>query len=71
MAKGKVEIRAESCKSCGYCVKFCPKGVLAIGEDVNQKGYQYVVAAKPEECTGCATCGQVCPDAAIEVYREI
>ncbi|MBQ3924121.1 MAG: 4Fe-4S dicluster domain-containing protein [Firmicutes bacterium] len=71
MAKGKVEIRAESCKSCGYCVKFCPKGVLAIGEDVNQKGYQYVVAAKPEECTGCATCGQVCPDAAIEVYREM
>ncbi len=71
MAKGKVEIRAESCKSCGYCVKFCPKGVLAIGEDVNQKGYQYVVAEKPEECTGCATCGQVCPDAAIEVYREM
>ena len=71
MAKGKVEIRAESCKSCGYCVKFCPRGVLAIGEDVNQKGYQYVVAAKPEECTGCATCGQVCPDAAIEVYREM
>lgn len=71
MAKGKVEIRAESCKSCGYCVKFCPKGVLAIGEEVNQKGYQYVVAAKPEECTGCATCGQVCPDAAIEVYREM
>ena len=71
MAKGKVEIRAESCKSCGYCVKFCPKGVLAIGEDVNQKGYQYVVAAKPEECTGCATCGQVCPDAAIEVCREM
>ena len=71
MAKGKVEIRAESCKSCGYCVKFCPKGVLAIGEDVNQKGYQYVVAAKPEECTGCATCGQVCPDAAIAVYREM
>ena len=45
--------------------------LLAIGEDVNQKGYQYVVAAKPEECTGCATCGQVCPDAAIEVYREM
>ena len=60
MAKGKVEIRAESCKSCGYCVKFCPKGVLAIGEDVNQKGYQYVVAAKPEECTGCATCAVRC-----------
>lgn len=71
MAKGKVEIRAESCKSCGYCVKFCPKNVLEIGEGVNQKGYQYVVAARPDDCIGCAQCGQVCPDAAIEVYREI
>ena len=26
----QVTIRAESCKSCGYCVKFCPKGVLAV-----------------------------------------
>lgn len=27
----QVTIRTESCKSCGYCVKFCPKGVLAVG----------------------------------------
>ena len=30
----QVTIRAESCKSCGYCVKFCPKGVLAVGHEV-------------------------------------
>ncbi len=71
MAKGKVEIRAESCKSCGYCVMYCPKKVLAVGEKVNAKGYQYVVAANPEECIGCASCGVVCPEAAIEVYREV
>ena len=71
MAKGKVEIRAERCKSCGYCVKFCPKKVLAIGDKVNSKGYQYVVAANPDDCIGCAACGVVCPDAAIEVYREV
>ena len=35
----QVTIRAESCKSCGYCVKFCPKGVLAVGQEVNSKGY--------------------------------
>lgn len=69
MAKGKVEIRAESCKSCGYCVKYCPKNVLAIGEEVNQKGYQFVTAVNPDDCIGCMQCGQVCPDAAIEVYR--
>ena len=41
----QVTIRAESCKSCGYCVKFCPKGVLAVGHEVNSKGYPFVVAA--------------------------
>ena len=65
----QVTIRAESCKSCGYCVKFCPKGVLAVGHEVNSKGYPFVVAAHPENCIGCAICGRMCPDAAIEVYR--
>ena len=61
----KVEIRAESCKSCGYCVRFCSKSVLAVGREVNAKGYPYVVVAKPENCIGCALCAQVCPNAAI------
>ena len=68
----QVTIRAESCKSCGYCVKFCPKGVLAVGQQVNSKGYPYVVAVHPEDCIGCAVCaicGRMCPDAAIEVYK--
>lgn len=65
----QVTIRAESCKSCGYCVKFCPKGVLAVGQQVNSKGYPYVVTVHPEDCIGCAVCGRMCPDAAIEVYK--
>lgn len=44
----QVTIRAESCKSCGYCVKFCPKGILAVGTEVNSKGYPYVTAAHPK-----------------------
>lgn len=65
----EVKIRAESCKSCGYCVHFCPKGVLAVGTQVNSKGYPYVMVAHPEKCIGCAMCANMCPDAAIEVFR--
>lgn len=66
---GKVEIIMDRCKSCGYCVKFCPKHVLAIGTTVNAKGYEVVEAINPEACIGCAICGKICPDGAIDVYR--
>ncbi|NLC73142.1 MAG: ferredoxin family protein [Ruminococcaceae bacterium] len=70
MAKGKVEIYSEACKSCRYCVITCPKNVLGTTEAVNQKGYQYVVALRPEDCIGCAMCATICPDGVITVYRE-
>jgi len=65
----KIEVFKESCKSCGYCVKYCPGNVIKIGTDVNQKGYQYLVADKMENCIGCKICASICPDAAIEVYK--
>ena len=34
----KITIVKERCKSCGYCIKYCPKGVLALGSEVNSKG---------------------------------
>lgn len=66
---GKVTIRSGSCKACGYCVRFCPRDVLAPGKEVNAKGYLYIIVDKPEECIGCAMCAQMCPEAAIEVWR--
>ncbi len=65
----KIEIIAERCKSCGYCGKFCPKYVLAIGSRVNSKGYEYAVTVNMENCIGCAICGRICPDGAIDVYK--
>ena len=65
----KVEIVAERCKSCGYCVKFCPKNVLAAGANVNSKGYEVVEPVNAEACIGCCICARMCPDGAIEVYK--
>ncbi len=71
MVKGKVEVYAEACKGCLYCVNTCPKKVLGTTDAVNSKGYQYAVPVNPEECIGCALCATICPDAAISVYREV
>lgn len=69
MAKGKVEIISELCKSCGYCIKYCPKGVLGNSGKVNAKGYEYVAPVN-DECIACCSCARMCPAGAINVYRE-
>ena len=65
----EIKIIAERCKSCQYCIRFCPKDVLAVGNKVNSKGYEYVVPEHMENCIGCCMCARICPDGAIEVYR--
>lgn len=65
----KIKIIEERCKSCGYCVKFCPKKILKIGEYVNSKGYEYVVVTNQDMCVSCCSCAKMCPDGAIEVYK--
>ncbi len=65
----EVKIISERCKSCGYCVKFCPKNVLEIGEAVNSKGYEFVTPAKMDACIACLMCARICPDGAIEIYK--
>lgn len=64
-----IEIAKEQCKSCAFCVEFCPRKVLKIGEESNQKGYQFAYMAEPEKCVSCGICAIVCPDAAISLYK--
>lgn len=66
----KVVVLGEYCKSCGLCVNVCPKGVLAIGDKANQKGYYSVAVIDESKCISCAMCSVVCPDLALEVSRE-
>ena len=65
----KLEIHAERCKGCMFCVNACVKKVLEIGTHMNTKGYRYVVTSHPENCVGCKLCAVMCPDCAIEIYE--
>ncbi len=67
--KGDVVINIEKCKGCEVCLSVCPEQVLALGSEVNAKGYHYAVKVN-SNCIGCANCAVVCPDAVITVYRE-
>ena len=58
------------CKSCGICIKFCPKKCLEITEKINAKGYKIAGLVRPDDCISCGVCFQVCPDTAIIVYKE-
>ena len=63
--RGIVSVNTELCKGCGFCIEFCPSGVLEFSDEFNSKGYHPPRAVKPEACTGCDLCGLYCPDFAI------
>ncbi len=65
----KASVVANLCKSCGLCVKFCPKQVISIGDTRNAKGH-YNAVVDQAGCIGCGTCALVCPEAAIDILRE-
>jgi len=65
----KIEVNAELCKSCRFCIGACPQKIIRVGNATNSKGYRYVEQFDEEKCTGCKLCAIICPDSAIEVYK--
>jgi len=63
--RGVVRIIRERCKGCGFCVEYCPKGVLVLSAEFNRKGYHPPEVVKEGECVNCNLCEMICPDFAI------
>ena len=70
---GDIYIIKDRCKGCGFCIEFCPKGVLEESEEFNKKGYHppRLVENPPEKvCVNCGFCTLICPEFAIYSKRE-
>jgi 2-oxoglutarate ferredoxin oxidoreductase subunit delta len=65
----KVTIDKNRCKGCELCVHACPKAVLGMTKEINDKGYFYSSVVAQEKCIGCRFCAFTCPDVAIEVAQ--
>ncbi len=63
--RGVVILSTELCKGCGFCIEFCPSGVLEFSTEFNSKGYHPPCVVNADACTGCGLCGMYCPDFAI------
>jgi 2-oxoglutarate ferredoxin oxidoreductase subunit delta len=65
--RGEVHIIEERCKGCGFCVEFCPQGVLVMSKRTNSKGYHPPELTHSAPCVDCQLCALLCPDFAIYV----
>ncbi|MGQ9707805.1 MAG: 4Fe-4S dicluster domain-containing protein [bacterium] len=65
--KVKVTIDKNRCKGCELCVNFCPKQVLGMSKEINDKGYFFAQVVNQDACIACRFCGLMCPDCAIEI----
>jgi len=63
----QIVIDSEACKGCELCVHACPQRILAMGREINSKGYLYARVAEQMKCIGCRLCCITCPDVAIEM----
>ena len=63
----QIQIERDRCKGCELCIKACPQQVLAMGNEINAKGYFFAKVTAQKQCIGCRLCAITCPDVAIEM----
>ena len=64
---GVVHIIDDRCKGCGFCIEFCPQGVLSLSDRTNAKGYHPPEIIPETICVNCGLCALLCPDFAIYI----
>jgi 2-oxoglutarate ferredoxin oxidoreductase subunit delta len=65
-------ILQERCKGCGFCIAFCPRGVLEFSADFNKKGYHFPSVIDNSKCANCRFCQDLCPEFAIySVIKDV
>jgi 2-oxoglutarate ferredoxin oxidoreductase subunit beta len=68
---GHISIDAIRCKGCNRCIVACPKDLIHVSDDLNERGYNYVVFdGNEDKCGGCTLCAVACPDQGIEVWNN-
>ena len=63
--RGRVQILAERCKGCAFCVEYCPRQVLEMSPTFNRKGYHPPEIVDIQACVNCGLCEMICPEFAI------
>ena len=71
--QGKIPVRKKQdkvviqdrCKGCGFCVAFCPRGILRFSGKSNRKGYHFPELTDHSQCVVCQFCEDLCPEFAI------
>ena len=66
----RIYIDSSVCKGCALCVHYCPREVLRLSDERNQKGYTIAEVYDASGCTGCKLCQMGCPDMAIYVVDQ-
>jgi 2-oxoglutarate ferredoxin oxidoreductase subunit delta len=67
----RIVIDRDRCKACALCIDVCNKHLLALAEELNNKGYHPIAIHDMDQCTACGLCAVVCPEGSIAVYKAL